>query len=81
MEYKHFEDFLYRLKLPLEHPDKISERSWFQTRKEIEDKEFDLKAVNNNAPDFSDKRTTKQLFEIIEESQKEIQKKLAELMK
>ena len=81
LEYKHFDDFIYRLKLPLDHPEKVSERSWFQTRKEIEDKEFDLKAVNNNAPDFSDKRTAKQLYEIIEESQKEIVKKLADLMK
>lgn len=80
MEYKHFDDFLYRLRLPADHPDKISERSWFQTRQEIEAKEYDLKAVNNNAPDFSDKRTTKQLFEIISESQKEIQKGLAILM-
>lgn len=81
LEFKHFNDFLYRLKLPLDHPDKVSERSWFQTRKEIEDKEFDLKAINNNAPDFSDKRTTQQLIEIIEKSQNEIQNKLAELMK
>jgi len=81
MEYKHFDDFLYRLKLPLDHPDKVSERSWFQTKREIEAKEFDLKAVNNNAPDFSDKRTTKQLFDIIIDTQREIQEKLEELMK
>ena len=80
LEYKHFYDFLYRLKLPLDHPAKVSERSWFQSRKEIEDKEFDLKAVNNNAPDFSDKRSTKQLYEIILEAQNEIQKAMKELM-
>ena len=81
LEYKHFEDFLFRFKLPFDHPDKISERSWFQTKEEIEGKEFDLKAVNNNAPDFSDKRTTKDLYTIIEETQKEIHKGLMELMK
>lgn len=81
LEYKHFEDFLYRLNLPPDHPDKISERSWFQTKEEIEAKEFDLKAVNNNAPDFSDKRTTSELYAIIEETQKEIQMRLKELMK
>jgi hypothetical protein len=51
------------------------------TRKEIEDKQFDLKAVNNNAPDFSDKRTTKELYKIIDDTQKEIQNALSELMK
>lgn len=81
LEYKHFDDFLYRLNLPLDHSEKVSERSWFQTLKEIEDKEFDLKAVNNNAPDFTDKRTPKQLYDIILEAQGEISKKLAELMK
>jgi hypothetical protein len=52
-----------------------------QTKKEIEDKEFDLKAVNNNAPDFSDKRTTTDLYSIITDTQNEIQKALSELMK
>ena len=81
LEYKHFNDFLYRLKLPDDSPDKISERSWYVTRKEIEAKEYDLKAVNNNSPDFSDKRTTIELYQIIAETQKEIQKGLSELMK
>ena len=81
LEYKHFNDFLYRLRLPENSPEKISERSWFLTRKEIETREYDLKAVNNNAPDFSDKRTTKELYRIIEETQKEIQKSLTELLK
>ena len=81
LEYKHFSDFLYRLRLAEDNPEKSSERSWYVTRKEIEDKEYDLKAVNNNAPDFSDKRTPKELYQIIAESQKEIEKGLSELMK
>jgi type I restriction enzyme M protein len=80
MEYKHFNYFLYRLRLSEESPGKISERSWFVTRKEIEAKEYDLKAVNNNAPDFSDKRTTKELYKIIAEAQDEIRKSLSEFI-
>jgi type I restriction enzyme M protein len=80
LEYKHFEDCFRRLCLPVDNPEKISERSWFVTRKEIEEKQYDLKAVNNNAPDFSDKRTSTDLYKIIDESQREIQKILGELM-
>lgn len=80
LEYKHFNDFLNRLRLPNDHPDKVSERSWFQTSKEIEDKLFDLKAVNNNAPDFSDKRKPAELYEIIKSSQEEIKKHMELLM-
>lgn len=79
LEYKHFEDCLRRLRLPIDNPERISERSWFLTRKEIEDKQYDLKAVNNNAPDFSDKRTTADLYKIIEDTQKDIQSVLKEL--
>ncbi len=81
LEYKHFNDFLKRLKLPNDSPEKISERSWFVTRKEIEEKDFDLKAVNHNAPDFSDKRTPDELYKIISDAQIEIQKNLEELLK
>jgi type I restriction enzyme M protein len=78
---KAFDDFLYRFNLPAHHEDKVSERSWYMTREEIEAKKYDLKAVNNNAPDFSDKRTTKELYQIIAEAQREIEKELSELMK
>lgn len=81
LELKAFEDFLYRLNLPDNHKDKISERSWFLTRREIEDRKYDLKAVNNNAPDFTDKRAPKELYSVILNAQEEIKKELAELMK
>ncbi|MDX2049193.1 MAG: N-6 DNA methylase [Chitinophagaceae bacterium] len=79
LEYKHFEDFLYRLRLPDDSPEKISERSWWSTREEVEGKQYDLKAVNNNAPDFSDKRTPDQLYKIISDAQGEINKGLKAL--
>jgi len=60
------------LRSPIESPERISERNWILTRKEIEDRQYDLKAVNNNAPDFSDKRTTKELYKIIDDTKKEI---------
>jgi len=81
LEYKHFDDFLSRLRLPDNSPEKISERSWFLTREEIEARQYDLKAVNNNAPDFSDKRTPSQLLQIIREAQRDINKGLLELEK
>jgi hypothetical protein len=67
--------------LPENSKEKISERSWFLTREEIGERNYDLKAVNNNAPDFTDKRTPKELYSVILEAQKEIQKELAGLMK
>lgn len=81
LELKHFADFQRRFALPDGHKDKISERSWYLTREEIEARKYDLKAVNNNAPDFTDKRTPAELYKVIQEAQKEIEKELAELMK
>ncbi|MBL7149898.1 MAG: N-6 DNA methylase [Candidatus Cloacimonetes bacterium] len=77
---EHFNDCLERLSLPEDDPKRISERSWFVSRDEIEEKKFDLKAVNNNAPDFSDKRTPDELIKIIKESQIEINKEISELV-
>jgi type I restriction enzyme M protein len=81
LELKHFADFQKRFTLPDGHKDKISERSWYLTREEIEDRKYDLKAVNNNAPDFTDKRKPAELYKIIQDAQKEIEQELAELMK
>ncbi|HNX00383.1 MAG TPA: N-6 DNA methylase [Candidatus Cloacimonadota bacterium] len=75
----HFSDCVRRLSLPQDDKDRISERSWFLTREEIEDRNYDLKAVNNNAPDFSDKRTSKELLEVIRKAQEEIGELLKEL--
>lgn len=80
LNFEHFADFLHRLRLKPDDPGRISERSWYMTRQEAEAKEFDLKAVNNNAPDFSDKRMPSELLKIIEEAQAEITKGLKVLM-
>lgn len=80
LEIKHFADFQRRFKLPDGHAEKVSERSWYLTRSEIEARNYDLKAVNNNAPDFTDKRTPAELYKIIQDAQKEIEKELAELI-
>lgn len=81
LEVKHFDDFLMRLKLPVEHPNRISERSWYMTKKEAEDKEYDIKAVNNNAPDFSDKRSSEDLIGVIRKAQCDILELINELTK
>ena len=76
---EHFNDCLQRLALPEDDPKRISERSWFVSREEIEAKKYDIKAVNNNAPDFSDTRKPDELIKIIKESQVEIRIALEEL--
>jgi len=40
---------------------------------------YDLQAVNNNAPDFTDKRTPEELIKIIKEAQVEIAFSLEQL--
>lgn len=67
-----FNDFFDRLSLPPDDPGRVSERSWYVTIDDIRVKNYDLKATNENAPDFSDKRTPAELIRIIEEAQTEI---------
>jgi type I restriction enzyme M protein len=56
-----------------------SERSWTVTRKEIEDKGFDLKAVNPHAPSHEDTRTPEELLALIEAKGREVSEALAVL--
>jgi len=58
-----------------------SDRSWTITRKEIEDSNYDLKAVNPNRKSEEDLRTPEQLLDVIEEKGKEIAAAVAELRK
>ncbi|MCC6627729.1 MAG: N-6 DNA methylase [Chloroflexi bacterium] len=70
----HFEPF-FRL-LP-ERAD--SERSWTVTRKSIEDRNYDLKAVNPNARGDADTRTPEELLDLIEAKGREVTEALATL--
>lgn len=56
-----------------------SERSWTVTRQEIEEKNYDLKAVNPNAKSNEDTRTPEELFDVIEAKGKEIAEALSTL--
>ena len=56
-----------------------SENSWTVNRKEIEDKNYDLKAVNLNKVKIVDTRTPEELISIIEEKGIEIQEALSKL--
>ncbi len=56
-----------------------SERSWSVSRKEIEDKGFDLKAVNPHAPSQEDTRTPEELLALIEAKGREVAEALAVL--
>jgi type I restriction enzyme M protein len=80
---KHLDDFFKRL------PDRDSEvgeseRSWWVDRKTIEERNFDLKAVNPNRKTVQDTRTPAQLLDLIEAKGKEVDiaiTKLRELLK
>ena len=56
-----------------------SERSWSVTREAIEAKNYDLKAVNPNAKNNEDKRTPKELLDLIEAKGREVAEALAVL--
>lgn len=76
---KQFDDFFQRLRLDPDDPERVSERSWYEEIEKIQKKKYDLKALNPNAPDISDKRTPQELIAIIEEAQKEIEEGLLAL--
>ena len=56
-----------------------SENSWTVTRAEIEEKNYDLKAVNPNKVEEVDTRTPEELLDIIEQKGSEVQEALAML--
>ena len=56
-----------------------SERSWTVTRKAIEAKNFDLKAVNPNAKADEDTRTPEELLDLIETKGKEVTEAVTKL--
>ncbi len=56
-----------------------SERSWTVTRKEIEIKNYDLKAVNPNRRHEEDSRTPNELLDIIEAKGREVSEAIAKL--
>jgi type I restriction enzyme M protein len=58
-----------------------SERTWTVTRKEIEAKNYDLKAVNPNAKTNEDMRTPDELLDLIEAKGREVAEALAVLRK
>ena len=49
-----------------------SERSWTVTRKDIEEKNYDLKAVNPHAKSEEDTRTPEELLDVIEQKGREV---------
>ncbi|MCM8802167.1 MAG: type I restriction-modification system subunit M [Candidatus Omnitrophica bacterium] len=71
---QHFDEFFRLL------PERgASERSWRVKRKEIEAKNYDLKAVNPNRKEKEDKRTPDELISIIESQAEQIKKSIKTL--
>ena len=70
----HFEDFFAHLPKREE-----SEHSWTVERPALEQKGYDLKAVNPNAKVEEDARTPEEILDLIESKQKEIAEAIARL--
>lgn len=70
----HFEEFLRLLPARAE-----SDRSWTVTRAEIDQRNYDLKAVNPRAKNDEDTRTPEELLAVIEEKGREVTVALAAL--
>ncbi len=70
----HFEDFFARMPKR-----ESSERSWTVERAVLEQKGYDLKAVNPNAKVEEDTRTPEEILDLIEVKQKEIAEAIAHL--
>ena len=77
----HFEDFFERLVLSPDDPGRISGRSWYEDIETIRKKKYDLKALNPNTPDNSDKRTPEELIVVIRQAQQEIDEALQALVR
>ncbi|MDO8616152.1 MAG: class I SAM-dependent DNA methyltransferase [Dehalococcoidia bacterium] len=56
-----------------------SDRSWSVPAEELKAKSYDLKAVNPNRKPVEDTRTPEELFQIIEDKGREVEKAVAEL--
>jgi type I restriction enzyme M protein len=69
-----FEDFFKLLPSRADSP-----RSWTISRKQIDEKNYDLKAVNPNAKNDEDKRTPAELLDLIEAKGHEVTQALAAL--
>jgi type I restriction enzyme M protein len=74
----HLDDFFERL--PQRHTEAgIGPRSWWVDRKTIEEKNYDLKAVNPNRKADQDTRTPAELLDLIEEKGKVVADAVAKL--
>lgn len=74
----HLDDFFNRL--PQRHTEAgVSERSWWVDRKTIEERNFDLKAVNPNRKADQDTRTPAELLDLIDSKGKEFAEAVAKL--
>jgi len=80
LTFEHFDDFFQRLALDPDDPERVSERSWYVDIEAIRKRKYDLKAINPNAPDTSDKRTPQELLAIIRQAQREIDSSMEALM-
>jgi type I restriction enzyme M protein len=80
LRFADFADFFERLALDPEDSERDSERSWWRTAQDIRASDYDLRAVNPNAPDSSDRRTVAELVEVIRDAQKKIDEGLSHLV-
>jgi type I restriction enzyme M protein len=80
LTFAHFADFFARLELDVDDPDRVGPRSWWRAVDDIRAIDFDLRAVNPNAPDTQERRSVEELTEVIEESQRAVKEALVALI-
>lgn len=74
-----FEDCFRRLSLPENHDDRISPRSWFLDRIEVDKQNLNLKAVNPNLIIASENRQPEDIIKSIKEKQDKISRLIEEI--
>jgi type I restriction enzyme M protein len=74
-----FDDFTARIAVDPDAAERDSERSWYVSIEEIRQRNFDLRAINPNAPDPIDRRSPGELMDVVQSATFDVQKALDEL--
>lgn len=72
LRFDEFNDFFYRMKLPNDHKDKISKRSWYVNIDEIKKNKLKIHCKNRNVSYDEVKQDPKIIFKNIQKNQKSI---------
>lgn len=80
LKFEEFNDFFYRFKLPENHKERISGRSWYLTLEEIKENNYVMHAKNKNKNSENILKDSSSYLKEISSSQKKINKLLKDLL-